>query len=219
MKAGIDLDAAVGHLRTADEVMPRVIDAVGAPDLREPSPTPFQSLARSIIFQQLSGKAAGTILTRFVALFGDADDPLHGFFPTPEQVLAADEETLRSAGVSRQKAAALHDLAAHFAESELDSDQFANWDDAQIIANLTKVRGVGLWTAQMFLMFQLLRPDVLPTGDAGLNRAIQRLYGLDAPPKPPQVEELGAPWHPWATIACWYLWRSEDIPLELWGSA
>ena len=218
MNAGIDFEAAVRHLGTADDVLPRVIEVVGPPKLREAAPSAFQALARSIVFQQLSGKAAGTILGRLIALFGEADDSIHGFFPTPEQLLAADEETLRSAGVSRQKAAALHDLAAHFTDGQLSTDQFVSWGDDEIIAHLTRVRGVGVWTAQMFLMFQLLRPDVLPTADVGLNRAMQRLYGLDAPPKPPEIEEIGAPWHPWATIACWYLWRSEDVPPELWAS-
>ena len=218
MNAGIDLEAALRHLGGADDVLPRVIEVVGPPKLPEPSPTAFQALARSIVFQQLSGKAAGTILGRLIALFREADDSIHGFFPTSEQLLAADEETLRSAGVSRQKAASLHDLAAHFADGQLSTDQFTSWGDDEIIAHLTRVRGVGVWTAQMFLMFQLLRPDVLPTADVGLNRAMQRLYGLDAPPKPPEIEEIGAPWHPWATIACWYLWRSEDVPPELWTS-
>ena len=212
----IDPERAMEHLRQADAVMPLVIEAVGPPRLREPLPSAFQALARSIVSQQLSGKAADTILQRFVALFdGGTPDPIHGFFPKPEEVLATDEETLRSAGVSRAKAASLRDLAAHFAGDALSIERFAGWSDEEVIADLTRVRGIGRWTAQMFLMFQLLRPDVLPTGDVGLNRAMARLYGLTAPPAPAEVERIGAPWRPWATVACWYLWRSEDLVLPL----
>lgn len=216
--ATIDTERAVAHLRQADGVMDMVIEAVGPPRLREPSPTAFQALARSIIFQQLSGKAASTILGRFVALFREgatAEDAVSGFFPEPAQVLALDDETMRSAGVSRQKAASLRDLAGHFAEGKLSVERFGAWSDEEVISHLTAVRGIGRWTAQMFLMFQLRRPDVLPTADVGLNRAMMRLYGLDAPPGPAEIERIGAPWSPWATLACWYLWRSEDVILPL----
>lgn len=214
----IDTKRAVAHLREADAVLATVIEAVGPPDLREPSPSEFQALARSIIFQQLSGKAASTILGRFVALFAEdatAVDPVDGYFPRPEQVLAIDDESLRSAGVSRQKAASLRDLAAHFAEGALSVERFGEWGDEEIIQHLTAVRGIGRWTAQMFLMFQLQRADVLPTADVGINRAMARLYGLAGPATPEEVERIGAPWHPWATLACWYLWRSEDVILPL----
>ena len=216
--ATIDTARAVTHLRQADDVMATVIEAVGPPRLREPSPTAFQALARSIIFQQLSGKAASTILGRFVALFREgapAEEAVDGFFPEPEQVLATDDEVMRSAGVSRQKAASLRDLAAHFAEGALSIERFGEWSDEEVIAHLTAVRGIGRWTAQMFLMFQLQRPDVLPTGDVGLNRAMARLYRLDGPPAAEEIERIGAPWRPWATVACWYLWRSEDVILPL----
>ena len=215
MAATIDTERALAHLRRADNVMAMVIEAVGPPRLRDPSPTEFQALARSIIFQQLSGKAASTIMGRFVALFTDDPDG----FPEPAQVLATDDETMRSAGVSRQKAAALRDLAAHFAEGKLSVERFGEWSDEEVIAHLLPVRGIGRWTAQMFLMFQLRRPDVLPTADVGLNRAMMRLYGLDAHATPEEVERLGERWHPWATVACWYLWRSEDVTLPIGGPA
>ncbi len=221
----IDTERAVAHLRQADAVMPLVIEAVGPPRLREPEPSAFHALARSIVFQQLSGKAASTILGRFIDLFrpDEASDPteatVDGFFPEPAQVLAADDETLRGAGVSRSKAASLRDLAAHFAEGRLSIERFGEWDDEEIITHLTAVRGIGRWTAQMFLMFQLQRPNVLPTGDVGLNRAMQRLYHLEGPPSPDEIERLGAPWRPWATVACWYLWRSEDVTLPIGGPA
>ena len=165
MAATIDPERAVAHLRRADPVMARVIEAVGPPRLRQPEASPFQALARSILFQQLSGRAASAILERFVALF----DETGAAFPEPERVLAVDEAFLRSAGVSRAKAAAIHDLAAHFASGDLSPDRFDEWGDEEIIAHLTRVRGVGRWTAQMFLMFQLRRPDVLPVADAGLE--------------------------------------------------
>ncbi len=212
MAATIDPERAVAHLRRADPVMARVVEAVGPLCLRPPEASPFHSLARSILFQQLSGKAASAILERFVALFAEEGAAA---FPEPERVLAADEELLRSAGVSRAKAAAIHDLADHFASGDLSPDRFDEWDDEEIIAHLTRVRGVGRWTAQMFLMFQLRRPDVLPTGDAGMNRAMSRLYGLPMPPAPADVERTGAPWRPWSTVACWYLWRSEDVILPI----
>jgi len=221
--ATIDIERAVAHLRQADDVMAMVVEAVGPPRLREPSPTAFQALARSIIFQQLSGKAASTILGRFVGLFREgatAEDAVDGFFPEPAQVLALDDEAMRSAGVSRQKAASLRDLAGHFAEGKLSIERFDEWSDEEVIAHLLPVRGIGRWTAQMFLMFQLHRPDVLPTADVGLNRAMGRLYGLHGPAKPDEVERIGAPWRPWATtVACWYLWRSEDVTLPIGGPA
>lgn len=126
-------------------------------------------------------------------------------------MLALDDETLRSCGLSRQKALSIQDLARHAAAGELDGPAIEAMDDEDVIAALTRVRGVGRWTAEMYLMFHLGRPDVLPTGDLGINRAIQLLYGLEGPPKPAQVLEIGEPWRPWATVACWYLWRSLEI--------
>lgn len=213
-----DEAAALGHLAAVDPVMARIIAETGAFALRADSANPFASLARSIIFQQLSGKAAGTIFGRFVALFdapagGDARggpdwDPLRQPFPEPARVLALDDETLRSVGLSRQKVAAVRSLAEHFASGELGSEQFDSWDDEEIITHLTRVRGVGRWTAEMFLMFHLRRPDVLPVNDVGINRAIMREYGLPAMPLPEEVRRVGEGWHPWASVACWYLWRS-----------
>lgn len=225
----IEAAVAVEHLKRADSVLRRIIEAVGDFGLQPSSDNPFQSLARSIIFQQLSGLAAGTIYGRFVALFAPSEsspDPTvrrsdpnwklrPAGFPTPRQVLALDEETLRSAGLSRQKAASLRSLAEHFASGELTPEHFHAWDDDEIIAHLTRVRGIGRWTAEMFLMFHLGRPDVLPVNDVGINRAIMRQYALEAMPKPDQVLATGAPWRPWATVACWYLWRSEDVKLPV----
>jgi DNA-3-methyladenine glycosylase II len=201
--------------------MARLVAAHGLPPEREETDSPFLMLARSIVFQQLSGKAAGTIFRRFVALFdpaGPSNPPetaeaITAMFPTPAALLAKTDEELRSAGISRQKAAALRSLSEHFLSGELGSEAFDQWDDEEIITHLTRVRGIGRWSAEMFLMFQLGRPDVLPVNDVGVNRAIMKLYGLGAMPKPAEVLRIGESWHPFASPACWYLWQSEDVPL------
>lgn len=220
----IDAAAAVDHLTAADPVMGRIIDLVGPFAMRAERGDPFRALARSIVFQQLSGKAASTIFSRFIGLFdpdGGAEreirrsdpawTPGTGPFPAPAAVLAASDDSLRAAGLSRQKVAALRSLAEHFLSGELGTEAFAELEDEEIIERATRVRGIGRWSAEMFLMFHLGRPDVLPMNDVGINRAIQRQYGLDAGPKPADVLRIGSPWRPWATVACWYLWRSEDV--------
>jgi DNA-3-methyladenine glycosylase II len=196
--------------------------------MRSGGEDPFRSLARAIVYQQLSGKAAGTIFGRFLALFarGDGFDPsvrrtdpgwspLTEPFPSPAEVLAVSDDDLRAVGLSRQKMASVRSLAEHFASGELSVEHLDDWDDEEVIAHLTRVRGIGRWTAEMFLMFDLRRPDVLPVNDVGINRAIMKLYGLEAMPKPPDVIRIGEPWRPWATVACWYLWRSEDTKLPV----
>lgn len=222
--ATIDPALALPHLSAADPVMDRIIRGVGAFGLQADASDPFRALSRSIVFQQLSGTAAGTIFSRFVGLF-DADGgatrevrrsdpswtPQTGAFPRPEEVLAATDEALRGAGLSRQKVAALRSLSEHFASGELGSAVFAGLEDEELIRRVTAVRGIGRWTAEMFLMFHLGRPDVLPVNDVGINRAIQKQYGVEGPLKPADVLRIGEPWRPWATVACWYLWRSEDV--------
>lgn len=219
---------AKAHLRAADPVMARIIDRAGPFRLRADRSDPFASLARAIIYQQISGAAAGTIYGRFLDLFrrGRGFDsavrrtspgwkkPLDPF-PAPRAVLRMPDLRLRSAGLSRQKTAYLKDLAAHFVSGELSPEAFDGWDDEAIIEHLTRVKGIGRWTAEMFLMFHLARPDVLPVNDVGINRAIQKQYGLRAPATPKQVRKIGAVWRPWATVACWYLWRSEDTALPV----
>lgn len=202
----IDAAAAVAHLEN-DPVMASVIATVGPFQGWAPSTDPLRALSRSIIFQQLSGKAAGTIYGRFIGLWGLEGEQ----FPAPAEIIAARDEELRGAGLSRQKMASIRGLAEHFAAGELSLDHFQHWDDEEIIAHLTRVRGVGRWTAEMFLMFHLGRPDVLPVNDVGINRAMMKQYGLEALPKPPEVLRIGEAWRPWATVACWYLWRSEDV--------
>lgn len=200
-------DEAERHLSAADPVMRGLIADHGPFAMRAPMAGHFMALARAIAYQQLSGKAATTIFGRFLALFGD------GRVPAPEEVLALGDDDFRGAGLSRQKTAALRSLAEHFASGDLGSHVFEDMDDDDVIARLTRVRGIGRWSAEMFLMFQLRRADVLPVNDRGINRAIMRLYGLGAMPTPDDVRRIGAPWRPWATVACWYLWRSEDVRL------
>ena len=223
----IDAAEAIAHLHDADPVMSRIISEVGPFGMREDGDDPFRSLARAIIYQQLSGKAAGTIYVRFLALFeGGAEaevhrrtdptwSPLKEPFPPPPAILALSDEQMRTAGLSRQKTAAIRSLAEHFASGELGTEAFATLPDYEVIERVTKVRGIGRWTAEMFLMFHLHRADVLPVNDIGINRAIMRQYGLDAMPKPDEVRAVGAPWSPWATVACWYLWRTEDVRLPV----
>jgi 3-methyladenine DNA glycosylase/8-oxoguanine DNA glycosylase len=203
--------AARDYLRDTDPVLAPVIDAVGLPAIREDRADPFWALSRAIVYQQLSGKAARTIFTRYLALFGH--DPDCGGVPDPAEVLAVDDETLRAAGLSRQKIASIRDLAVHVADGLFDEATLRSLDNEAIIERLTVVRGIGRWTAEMYLMFSLGRPDVLPVNDLGINKAIRDLYGLDDLPSPAVVREIGARWQPWASAACWYLWRSHDIVL------
>lgn len=220
----IDAEAATHQLRERDPVMRRLIGAVGPFDLPIGGGDPFPALARAIVAQQVSGRAAAAILARLSAvLLGrdvvpavrrtdpgwDAAAPL----PTPEVVLAASDAQLAAAGLSRQKAAALRDLARHVVDGRLDLTSLEAWGDEEVIAHLTQVRGVGRWTAEMFLIFHLGRPDVLPVQDLGIRRAVRRQYGLEELPRPEALREIARPWRPWATVACWYLWRSEAVAL------
>ncbi len=164
----------------------------------------FQSLAEAIIYQQLSGKAAGTILARFVALYKGKK------FPTPEDVLKTKTLKLRSVGLSGQKAGYLKDLAAKFKDGTIDPKKFARMSDAEIIEHVTAVKGIGEWTAHMFLMFTLARPDVLPTGDLGIQKAFQKLFKLRAKPSPERMAKLAEPWLGHRTVASMYLWRMLD---------
>lgn len=171
---------------------------------REHAMDAFQSLAESIIYQQLSGKAADTILRRFVALFPGKR------FPTPHDVLHMQVEKMRNAGISAQKAAYLRDLALRCTDGTIDPKQFAKMSDAEIIAHVSAVKGIGLWTAQMFLMFTLGRPDVLPTGDLGIQKAFKKVFKLRTMPSPAHMERLAACWAGHRTVACFYLWRMLD---------
>jgi len=165
--------------------------------------THFEALTRSIVYQQLSGKAAATILSRVHALYPDS-------IPSPEAVLATSDEKLRGAGLSRQKIGYLRDLSSKVVSGALPLDALEGMSDDELISHLVQVKGIGRWTAQMFLMFRLGRPDVLPELDLGIQNAIKRAYRKRTRPTPKQVKRIGAKWSPHSTVACWYLWRSLD---------
>jgi DNA-3-methyladenine glycosylase II len=193
---------AVTHLKRADPKLARVITDVGPCRMTvRAEGTHFEAVARAIVFQQLSGKAAGTIHRRFHGLYGDRA-------PEPHELLATSDETLRGVGLSRQKIGYLRDLADRVAAGDVPLDHIETLGDDDVVAALTRVKGVGRWTAQMFLMFRLGRPDVLPDLDLGVQTAIQRAYRLRKRPSPKDVLRIGAPWAPWRSVASWYLWRS-----------
>jgi 3-methyladenine DNA glycosylase/8-oxoguanine DNA glycosylase len=176
----------------------------GVPDLKR-GVNFFRALTEAIIYQQLSGKAAATIASRFVALFGGGKK-----FPSPEAVLTMPEERLRSAGLSAQKTAYIRDVARTFSDGTIRRRALARMASDDIVAHLTQIKGVGEWTAQMFLIFTLNRPDVLPTGDLGIQKGFQIVYGLRRLPSAAAMERLAAPWRAHATAASWYLWRAAD---------
>ncbi len=167
------------------------------------SPPEFHTLAEAIIYQQLNGKAAVTIFKRFAALAGD---PV-----TPEGILKLTDAQLRSVGLSRQKSSYLKDMARRASRGELDFTRLPEMTDDEVIKHLTQVKGVGVWTAHMFLMFALRRPNVLPTGDYGIRMAVKKLYKKRKMPKPEVMTKIAKPWEPYRSVACWYLWRSLDI--------
>ena len=197
---------AVARLRAADPVLAELIDAVGPlSDARAGRPDQddhYGALLRAIVGQQLSVSAARSIYGRVLERFG-------GRTPTPEQILADEPEELRAAGgLSRAKVSYLRSLAEHVIAGELELERLDELPDEQVLAELVAVKGVGVWTAHMFLMFQLERPDVLPVGDLGIRRAIERAYGLDELPDPATMEKIAEPWRPHRTLACRFLWRS-----------
>ena len=180
----------------------RDIGPLGPEERRRGRPADaYGALVRTIVGQQLSTRAARTIYTRVTALFGDRP-------PTPEEILAADEEALRAAGLSRPKVSYLRDLARRVIDGELDLDALHALPDEEVIAQITAVKGLGRWSADMFLIFHLDRPDVLPVGDLGIRRAVERAYGLPDLPDAETLDRIAAPWRPWRTLACFYLWKS-----------
>jgi DNA-3-methyladenine glycosylase II len=198
---------AVAALREADPVMARLIDGheeVVRRDLRRDRPgDAYGALLRSIVGQQLSTKAASTIYGRMLDIFG-------GHPPTPKQLLAADPDEIRTAGLSRPKIAYLRDLAQHVEDGTLELDRLDELPDEEVSAQLTAIKGLGQWTADMFLMFHLRRPDVLPVGDQGIRRAVQVEYRMRKLPDPKRLEKVAKPWRPHRTLACLYLWSSLD---------
>jgi len=192
------------HLRRTDPVMAALVEAFAPLPERPRSGDHYAALVRSIVGQQLSTKAARAIHARLLDVFG-------GHEPTPREILAADPDELRgAAGLSRAKVAFLRSLAEHIESGELELARLDDLPDEEIVAELVAVKGVGVWTAHMFLMFQLRRPDVLPVGDLGIRRAVERAYRLRDLPSASELEERAEPWRPYRTLACRYLWRSLD---------
>lgn len=211
---------ALNHLKKSDPVMRAIIERVGPYRMTYREPT-FHSLARAIVYQQLNGKAALTIFNRFTALAGD---PL-----TPEGVSKLTPEQMRAVGLSKQKSSYLLDMAERATRGELDFLRVPDMSDDEVIAHLTQVKGVGVWTAHMFLMFSLQRANILPTGDFGIRMAMFKHY-LDKSrtksngaakkrkrkvklPSPAQMENIAKCWEPYRSVACWYLWRSLDTEI------
>jgi len=212
---------ATKHLSDSDPVMRAIIKRIG-PCKMQFGPPEFHSLAEAIVYQQLNGKAAVTIFRRFAALAGE---PL-----TPEGILKLSDTQMRSVGLSKQKSAYLKDLAEKTASGVLDFARLPELPDEEIIEHLTQVKGIGVWTAQMFLMFTLKRQNVLPTGDFGVRMAMYKHY-LDRKkengsakkmagktrkrkiklPSPEQMEKIAKSWEPYRSVACWYLWKSLDV--------
>lgn len=198
---------AVQHLARADKVLARIIKKVGpcrlVPRKRR---SPFEALVQSVTYQQLNGTAASTILRRVIALYP------HRRFPRPEDLLETPDDHLRGAGLSRAKTASIKDIAAKTMEGVVPAARaIAKMDDAEIIARLTVVRGVGPWTVEMLLMFTLGRPDVLPATDYGVRRGFALTYGLNELPAPRALLDHGERWRPHRTTAAWYLWRAVDL--------
>jgi len=192
---------AIHHLKTSDPVLRAIIERVGPFRMNYDEPA-FASLAEAIEYQQLHGKAAATIFKRVTDLTGL---PLK-----PEGILKLSEQQMRGAGLSKQKLSYLRDLAAKAQSGEVAFSRLPELPDDEVIQQLTKIKGIGVWTAHMFLMFALRRPNVLPTADLGIQMAIRKHYRKRKLPRPTQMEKIARPWEPYRSVACWYLWKSMD---------
>jgi DNA-3-methyladenine glycosylase II len=197
--------AAYRYLRKADPVVGGLIDTHGSYQPR-PATDPYASLVRTILFQQLAGAAASAIQRRLYALYGGDETRT----PTPMELLATTDEAFRGAGVSRQKAGYLRDLAQHVVDGSLDFEGIGDAADEEVAERLTAVKGIGEWSAHMFLMFQLGRPDVLPVGDLGVRTGMRIAYGLEETPGPKEALTIGEPWAPYRSVASWYMWRAAE---------
>ncbi len=198
---------ALNHLRKADPVLGAIIERVGPYRIQYSEPV-FQTLVRSIVYQQLHGKAAATIFARLAA--AAKDDPI-----TPESILKLRPAKMRALGLSNQKMTYIRELAKLTRAGDVDFERCTALEDAAVIEHLTRVKGIGVWTVQMFLIFALRRPDVLPAGDLGIRAAIKKAYGLADLPKPEEMHRIAASWRPYASVASWYLWRSLDNAGEM----
>jgi DNA-3-methyladenine glycosylase II len=195
------MQRAIRHLKRVDPVLAQIIEEVG-PCKIQYAEADFETLVRSIVFQQLSGKAARTIFARLKGALGD------GSRMAAREVKSLTPEQMQGIGLSRQKAKYLHDLAEKTESGLIEFSRLATLSDAEVIQHLTTVKGIGVWTAHMFLLFALRRPDILAAGDLGIRSAIRRAYRLRKLPSPARVEKLGAKWRPYCSVACWYLWRT-----------
>lgn len=198
------MDKALQSLRANDPTLAQLIDTYPQPTFSKHT-NYYHELVDSIISQQLSVKAASTIGGRFKELFG-------GNYPSPEQILEKDIEELSAVGLSRPKASYMQDLAVKILDGEVSFDKISELTNGEIIAELTKVKGIGVWTVHMFLMFCMGRLDVLPTGDLGIRNAVTKLYDLRSIATPDEVQEIAARnnWYPYESVASWYLWQSLD---------
>ena len=202
----MNIDKGLKHLKQKDEKMGRVIAKFEKPEFKKHN-NYFEALVRAIVYQQLSGKAAATIYERFKDLF------TNNKFPSPSIVMEKSHEELRSVGLSNQKASYIHNIANAFYTGTVQKN-INTIDDNEVIECLTTIKGVGPWTAEMFLMFTLNRPDVFPVTDLGIQKGFQLFFQLDKLPRPDQMIKNAEPWRPYRTLASWYLWRLVEGPFE-----
>jgi DNA-3-methyladenine glycosylase II len=197
---------AIQHLRSNDPVLSEIIERVGDYGIQFRDPD-FETLVKSIVYQQLSGRVASVIFARVAKAVGGK--------LTPENILKLRPARMRSLGLSKQKTAYIRDLARHTRDGRLVFAELAELDDAAVIERLTQVKGIGVWTVHMFLIFALRRTDVLPTGDLGIRNAMRKAYGMQEPPKPAEMEAMALRWRPYCSVASWYLWRSLETDANL----
>jgi len=192
---------AIDHLRQSDPILSEIIDRVGEYGIvfRDPD---FETLVRSIVYQQLTGRVASVIFGRLVKAAGGK--------LSPANVLKLRPSRMRTLGLSAQKTAYIRDLARHTRDGHVVFEELSALADQDVIERLTLVKGIGVWTAHMFLIFALRRSDILPTGDLGIRSAIRKAYGMAELPQPAQMEAIAASWRPYCSVASWYLWRSLD---------
>jgi|ERR1035437_1126233 DNA-3-methyladenine glycosylase II len=197
---------AIHHLRRNDPVLAEIIDRVGDYRIKFRDPD-FETLVKSIVYQQLSGRVASVIFQRVA-------DAVDGKL-TPGNILKLRPDRMRRLGLSKQKTMYIRDLARHARDGRVTFEELCELDDAAVIERLTQVKGIGVWTVHMFLIFALQRTDVLPTGDLGIRNAIRKAYGMEQPPTPAEMEAMAVRWRPYCTVASWYLWRSLEPDANL----
>ncbi len=195
---------ALNHLKKADPVLAAIIKKAGPYRVAYREPV-FETLVRSIVYQQLNGKAAMSIFNRLTE--AAKVRPL-----TPEAILQMRPQKMRKLGLSKQKTIYIRELAKFTRDGDIQFERLSEMEDAAVIETLTRVKGVGIWTVQMFLMFALQRPNVFPAGDLAVRAAMKKAYGLAELPKPQEMESIAAAWHPYRSIASWYMWRSLENP-------